>query len=450
MKHNLLIAAAFLFGNTAIHAQQIEYEKSLERAQAAAAKQQKPLAILITIDPPVTTADFGKGLKDAAVISKFNTAFINYKVPKNDTAITGSLIRDFKIFRFPAFIFLDAKGGLLFSDIAFVSRPELLLAMADKAIAASKEMSLIDYAQAHASGDSGRSFLKKYITKRQQAGLNENADLIEKYVNSLNITDLNSYDEVLFILKAGPVAEGRAYKLANTNKNITDSIFKTQPLAERVAMNNNTINNTMKKAIAAKDIKLAYAAANFTRGTWSSDPATGQKNWQLKIIQFYKGIKDTANYLLQAASYHDRYYMQISVDSILKKDSLKYEMAKNNAMQKAAIDKVNDSTIRKTFTVAYPKNNITAGELNSAAWSFYSMATGNEAYLLKAMSWSKRAVEMEPLPAYYDTYAHLLYRLRIYEEAEAMQKKAIEVSGGSKESSATYKAEYEKMKKRKL
>ncbi len=450
MKLNLLIAATILLASTAGHAQQINYEKHLESAKAAALAQQKPLAILITIDPPIPTADYGKALKDQQVIAKFNRAFINYKVQKNDTAVTGSLIRNYKLYRFPTFIFLDAKGGLLFSDIAFLSRSEALLTMADKALAASKEMSLVDYEQAYAAGDSSRNFLKNYIAKRQQAGLNENADLVEKYVNSLQIDDLNSYEEVLFILKAGPVAQGRAYKLAYTNKNIIDSIFKTLPLADRMAMNNHTINNTMKKAIADRDINIAYAAANFTRGSWKSDPATGQKNWQLKIMQFYRGVKDTANYLLQASSYYDRYYMQISVDSILKKDSLRFEKAKTTAMQKATIVQVNDSTARKTFTVTRPTTNITATELNNAAWSFYSLATGNESYLLKAMSWSKRAVEMEPLPAHYHTYAQLLYKLRIYEEAEAMQKKAIELSVRSKERSATYKAEYEKMKKRNL
>ncbi|MGF2412973.1 MAG: hypothetical protein ACQUYJ_11640, partial [Ferruginibacter sp.] len=264
------------------------------------------------------------------------------------------------------------------------------------------------------------------------------------------IADLNNYAAVLFILKAGPLAEGRAYKLAHTNRNIIDSIFKIEPLADRVAMNNSTINNTLNSAIANKDLNSAYAAANFTRNSWTTDPVTGQKNWQLKMLQYYKGIQDTANYLQQAANHYDRYYMGISVDSIRKKDSLKYETAKNDAMQKAVAVKVNDSITQKSFSFSYPKSNLDATELNNAAWNFYEWAGNKENYLLKAMLWSKRAVELEPLPAYYDTYAHLLYKLKLYDEAEAMQKKAMDLAEASKKDSRIYNEEYIKIKKRKL
>ena len=90
-------------------------------------------------------------------------------------------------------------------------------------------MSVVDYDSAYAAGNYSNSFLKNYISKRQQAGFTDNANLIEKYVDSLNIIDLNNYGVVLFILKAGPLADGRAFKLAYINKNITDSIFKTEP-----------------------------------------------------------------------------------------------------------------------------------------------------------------------------------------------------------------------------
>ena len=91
-------------------------------------------------------------------------------------------------------------------------------------------------------------------------------------------------------------------------------------MADRVAMNNSTINNTMNSAIAKKDENRAYAAANFTRASWKLYPEAAQKNWQLKMLQYYKAIQDTVNYLQRAINYYDRYYMLVSVDSIRKKD----------------------------------------------------------------------------------------------------------------------------------
>ncbi len=450
MKKNRVIVLVLLLTGFQMQAQQINFEPSLEKAQAAARQQQKPLAVLITIEPPVPTPNFLNGLKDKTVVEKFNSLFINYKIAKEDTAVTGKIIRQYKITRFPSFIFVDAKGGLLFSEVAFLSRPQPILELADKAIAASKEPSLADYDSTYNSEHYNTAFLKTYISKRQKAGITDNAALIEKYVSGLTIADLDNYQEVLFILKAGPLADGKVYKLAHINKNISDSIFKTEPLADRIAMNNCTIDNTIRSAIANKDLNRAYAAANFTRGSWQSDQVTGQKNWQLKMLQYYKGVQDTVNYLQQAGNYYDQYYMRISVDSIRKKDSLNYEAAKKKAQQNAVTTRINDSTTQKKFVFSYPKNNATAAELNNAAWIFYQMAGNNELYLLKAMLWSKRSIELEPLPAYYDTYAHLLYKLQFYDEAEAMQKKATEMAKTSRSNFKNLQEEYEKIKQRKL
>ncbi|WP_139125766.1 hypothetical protein [Arcticibacter eurypsychrophilus] len=64
--------------------------------------------------------------------------------------------------------------------------------------------------------------------------------------------------------------------------------------------------------------------------------------------------------------------------------------------------------------------------LNNAAWDFYILGTKNENHLLKAISWCRRSLAIEPSYYSYDTYAHLLYRLNMYEEAKYMQSKAIQ------------------------
>ena len=284
-----------------IQAQKIKYEASFEKAKSLAIQQNKPLAILITIEPPVYSPNFLNGLNDEKVIEKFNSSFINYKADRSDTAASGKIIKEYKIFRFPSFIFLDAKGGFMFTDIAFLSRPQPLLDLAEKAMSSTKEKSLIVYDSSYAAGNYSTAFLKDYILRREKAGITNNDELIEKYVFGLNVSDLYNYSEVLFILKAGPIADGNAYKLASLNKHLMDSIFKTEPLADRIAMNNATITNTMNSAIANKSFSRAMAAANFTRSTWASNPIEGQKNWNLKIMQYYKGVKDTTKYLQQAS-----------------------------------------------------------------------------------------------------------------------------------------------------
>jgi hypothetical protein len=431
-----------------IQAQNINYEVSFEKAKSLAIKQKKPLAILITIEPPVYSPNFQNGLKDKSVIELFNNSFINYKVDRSDTAASGKIIKEFKIFRFPSFIFLDAKGGFLFTDIAFLSMPKPLLDIADKAISSTKKKSLVVFDSIYAAGNTSTGFLKDYILRREKAGISNNADLIEKYVEGLNVSYLFNYEEVLFILKAGPIADGIAYKLARTDQHLTDSIYKTEPYAVRLAMNNATIANTLNSAIETKNLARATAAANFTRNSWSSNPVEGQKNWTLKMMQYFIGVKDTTKYLQQASAYYEQYYMRLTLDSVRKRDSLNYINAREKAIETSRTTN-NDSITKRSFSFSYSKDSY-ATELNNAAWTFYLMADNKNDYLMKAMLWSRRALELSAKPAFYDTYAHLLYRLKFFVEAESMQRKAIEVAKAEKTDTKLYQEEFKKIRKRSL
>ena len=93
--------------------------------------------------------------------------------------------------------------------------------------------------------------------------------------------------------------------------------------------------------------------------------------------------------------------------------------------------------------------------LNNAAYSFFTAGTHNPAYLLKAITWSRRSIDLNPLSGFYDTLAHLLYRYGFYSEAEQEQNIAIEMARKEDmaEKSTTekhLKAELLKIKKRTL
>jgi hypothetical protein len=78
------------------------------------------------------------------------------------------------------------------------------------------------------------------------------------------------------------------------------------------------------------------------------------------------------------------------------------------------------------------------------------MAVNNTDYLFKAMLWSRRSLELSPKAVFYDTYAHLLYRLKFFDEAESMQRKAIESGENEKIDTRIIKEQYEKIRKRVL
>ncbi len=426
--------------------QKINYQKSFEEARMLSVEQNKPLSILVTMLPPANVTNFLAVLNNPEVVAKFNSCFINYKVAREDTA-SNSIIRQYKVYRFPSFVFLDSKGGVMSKNAVIRPFVPELIKLADVAINAGSEKSLVDFDKEYAAGRYNITFLKEYITKRKKAGIKDNAVLIEKYVDSLTIADLGNYQQVLFILQAGPLAEGRAYKLAYTNKSIIDSIYKTEIFEERTAINNGIIANTMASAIANKNIARAYTAANFTRGTWTRDYREGQKNYTLKLLQYYTGVKDTIAYLREAVIFYDQYYMNISTDSIKNREKQKIETARRNAKDEGIVNR--NGVVSRSFSFAYAPN-ISATELNNAAWTFYKSGTQDGTYLTKAMLWSKRSIELNPVAGYYDTLAHLLYQLAFYAEAESTQQKAIELAKAEKRNVKEMEEELTKIKRKAL
>lgn len=418
----LLSALLFCFGN--VWSQKIKYEKSFEEARINSREKNKPLLIIITIDPPAYVTDFMSGLKDPEVVKKFNESFIIYSINRSDSA-SLKIIRQYNVNSFPSYIFIDSKAGLMFKEWGALPPPRLL-SMADRAIAASKERSMTDLDLQYRSGIYTKQFLKEYITRRMNAGITNNSYMIEKYVDSLGIADLDNYGQVLFIMKSGPLADGRAYKLASTNRKIVDSIYKHELFDVRKMINDRIIENTMTSAIAYKSQQRAIAAASFARTSWGRDFMQGHKTYGSKMLQYYMAIKDTTNYLQQASVFYEQHYMHISADSIRKMDKLSLEKAKSNANEQAALNIPPGGAIR-SVSFRYAESNF-ATELNNGAYSVYQTGTRNNSYLTKALVWSKRSIELKPLAAYYDTLSHLLYRLGFYSEAEGTQQKAVELA----------------------
>ena len=80
----------------------------------------------------------------------------------------------------------------------------------------------------------------------------------------------------------------------------------------------------------------------------------------------------------------------------------------------------------------------------------YQTGTRNGQYLWRALQWSKRTVDPDPAAHNYDTLAHLLYRLRFFSEAVAMQEQAVATARQQKASTDGFERELEKIKKRTL
>lgn len=465
MKCVLKLIALFLFPIFSF-AQNLSDAKTFQKALELAQRKEKFVMLIINPDlPPEMQAKLppNPALQDLDVAKKIAANFIVFDTKRTDTSLR-SILSTYKITRFPAFLFMHPTKDLFHVEYGYSSTKGKYLMMLDKAMLLSKEKTTSDLEKEHLKNPTDLAVLKEFINARKRNGITNNAELIEKYVQGLKISDFNDYETVLFILAAGPYADGSAYKLAYTNRKIVDSIYKKESIPVRTNINNAIISNTMISAVRTRNMMRAQSGASMSRAM-TRDYLRGQKSYNTQMLYYYNGIRDTTNYFKLAIQHYDTYYMSLSADSI-KKAELKERTAmmermkpsfSTNIVSKEKMDSIvkanPGNTLRRTETVitSSPSSNY-ANELNNIAYQFYQKGTKNLNYLSKAMLWSKRAIELNPIWGYYDTLAHVYYAMGIHSEAIATQKIAVDLA--KKESNPEYfertNKEYEKMKNKSL
>ena len=159
------------------------------------------------------------------------------------------------------------------------------------------------------------------------------------------------------------------------------------------------------------------------------------------MISYYKGTSDTGAFIQHLLPYVDSYYMSITADSAKKEKLRLAEKEAQNAQM------LNRDYGRKV----YAKRLVgTSAQLNNFAWDIYLSGTADFNCLTKALLWSRRSIEIEPRPAFYDTLAHILYRMQFFFEAEQMQRKAIKLAETEGSDAENLKKELKKIQERHL
>jgi tetratricopeptide (TPR) repeat protein len=466
-----------IFGTA--YGQKINYQKTFEDALTKAKAEHKLVFVTIAPTPPKTFEIQGRkvtyksGIDETEAINFYNTNFVNYKASITDSA-SAPFRTKYQITFFPTYLFIDSRDNLVYSENSNSILAAKYITMGNNALAKLASGKTISaYEDRYRLGERLADFLKEYITLRQDLGLFDNAALADDYVDQLTIKSFQNYAEVLFVLKAGPYAYGKAYNLCYTNRKITDSIYKYEPLAVRTTINSRIIANTTNEAIKRKNAGMAQQAASFMSSSWSKqNPRQGYMASQSQMLYYYRSIKDTAAYYRQAGFFYDTYYMSISADSAKKLDTKRTENIQKMLLARYPTDTVRTvvkgpDSVKKIITrithIGTPiqvsgngtvSNSVSSGtamSLNNAAYEFYELGTHNQNYLTKALLWSKRAIELNPTAAYYDTEAHLLYRLGFFDEARSAQSKAIELAQNETQTTIDgYKTELDKIKRRTL
>lgn len=417
---------------------QIKYEKTIKEALEKASAGKMLVFVHAGMSRRIMDMKVSTLSDRPSIADFYNKNFVNYLIPSDSPEFADYLTR-YQITSYPALFFLNAEGQLVYRAPRAAMSSDEFITYGQEALDAFKSgKSLSAYEQKHKAGNLSMAELKEYVKMRIKAGLFDNSELADRYVASLTVGQLDNYEEVLFILQTGPLAYGKAYKLAYTNARIADSIYKRESPQERININNRIISNTFNAAVAKRDYNILNNLSNFIRAIHIRNYKEGSEQATFKSLAFYKAVNDTANYFSTASYHYDQSYMQQNVDSLrklaLKNQEARDEMSKSIATSRNLANKKPVRTppsgknvtrvVTRTVTVS-GTNSMTANALNTIAWDFYAMGTRNKNYLTKAMHWSMRSIEIDPDPAYYDTLAHIFYRMGLFDEAILNQNKAI-------------------------
>ncbi len=282
------------------------------------------------------------------------------------------------------------------------------------------------------------------IEKIKSVGLEPKGELIDDFAQKAPADSATSLSFLQFIEKAAPLVGSIAQSFIEKNRDTYNMAWYRMSLQERQSINNRIYQKSIQKAVANKDLQYMYRVASSRQNTFQSQPERMQQVYQETFLLYYKGIHDSANYLMNATRFYDTYFMTINVDSVLRVDSIKKAGLFKNAPQRPAGSAVVGSNTQMIgFT---PIASFYAGALNDGAWTIYTYTKKPE-YLGKALLWAKRANEFIDQPEIMDTYARLLYKTNNKNVAITIETKAIEVRKSRKIDATEYEKVLDAMKK---
>lgn len=453
MKYLITFIVATLLCNATV-AQQLRQEKgSITLAFSKAKNKNKPLCLLII---PPEKVPVPKGFfnirTDSRITPFLNDHFINC-IPSVDDKEYSSLRKKYRVQQTPVLLFLDGDRQLLYRIFPNFKDADGLLGDLKNALAKARSgISVGWYESEYSRGNRDTTFLKAYISERESLGIYFNHWLVQDYADQLTLKKIKTVPTTAYLLHRGMIYGSALYNLVVSDIRLRDSAWASFPLKQRSEINGRIVLNTFEQAVKTKDRKLGVKSAEYQRTLWSA------KNYRFasflydsELIRFHRAIKDTSKLLNLLPYFIDRQYLNVTADTLQKYKKLypmlRGEREKNNTMRPALYNPENSKVVLRQLEA---RRILRAPvELNSAAWNVFEYSK-DRAVLMKALLWSQTSIKLDPKAEFYDTLAHLLYRLEFYYEAEQTQLKAIALAKSAGRSPERYKEALAKMRAKKI
>ena len=374
-----------------------------------------------------------KGLEENEVGKLYNSTFYSIKI-SNKSQQFKDLVNMFPKIEHSLFAFISPDNYLV-ESVTYVSNAKFFYKNLANSIL--EKNALIEKALSPEFNSTKDSLDYKFVeTEMYRNNILQRATdslvvsyIVRKYKDSMLLTDLN---DALLILKAGlPLRDPIRMRL---KKSITpiqnDSLWYSLPLEQRININEQITQKSLKEAVKNKDKMYAYETAEFYQNI-NSDKAWGTINNFNVLIRYYTALKDTDRIVSMSrflvthlVSIVDSQWIHSRAlyNNFANEDLSNYLSQINHCVWNALIVSKSDKYFKDI-----------ASAMNTTL-NWFKYAGTNSAYLINA---------------YYDTYAHVYYRLGDYEKALRLEQEALEMSKSTdKENVKRVKRKIEFMKRK--
>jgi thioredoxin-related protein len=422
-------------------AQEINFEKGTWKETVAKAKaQNKPIFIdfFTTWCGPCKLLE-QKVYSKPEVIQKMNTNFINFKIDA-EKGEGPDLARRYEVSAYPYLVWADKNQNILLTDAGYMPVGEFMKSV-DNALNQYKEGRLEDYENQYRSGKRDAVFMADFINKRH-AMVMDNRDLVEQYLLAIPATEQTSEKTLKLLSENTFTLNGKAIEILKNQ-----SAFKKYGISTLETVSN-TMMEYFRSALKAKNLDLLERLT--THNLQLNPTEAGRQNERYRM-EFYKNANNTPKYLETAQNLADKYLMNVSQEELKKQNMAHFQEFmmpyKTGKQDSVKIGKPRFDAMKKLHS-RYASINF-ASDLDGLAEEFYKNVS-DKTILQKAVSWSKKANEIDETPDYWNTYAHLLYKIGIKTEAIAAEEKALKLAQTLKGLTFKYEEELAKMKSGKL
>lgn len=418
-------------------AQEINFERGTWKDAVAKAKtQNKPIFIdfFTTWCGPCKLLD-QKVYAKPEVIQKMNANFINVKIDA-EKGEGPDLARKFEVSAYPFLVWADKNQNVLLTDAGYMPVSEFMKSV-DNALNQYKEGRLEDYETQYRAGKRDAVFMADFINKRR-AMVMDNRELIEQYLLTISVSEQTSEKTLKLLTENTFTLNGKAIEILKNQ-----SAFKKYNISTLETVSN-TMMEYFRNALKTKNLDLLERLA--THNLQLNPVEAGRQNERYRM-EFYKSTNNTPKYLETAQNLADKYLMNVSQEELKKQNQAHFQEFimpyRTGKLDSLKIGKVRFDAMKQLHS-RYASINF-ASDLDGLAEDFYRNMN-DKAVLQKAIVWIKRANEIDETPDYWNTYAHLLYKMGIKAEAIAAEEKALNLAKKLKGLTFKYEEELGKMK----